>query len=152
MNKTLGLLGFLALVVGGGLVVGFSFIPGAWYQALEKPAFTPPNWLFAPAWTTLYVLIAIAGWRSWAKGADKAGLGVWFLQLALNFAWSPIVFGAQNLTLGLVVIVALWIAILAFIRLQWASDRIAALLFLPYLCWVSFAGYLNAGLLALNGS
>ncbi|MFD1695964.1 TspO/MBR family protein [Roseibium aestuarii] len=149
MKKALSLAGFLALVVGGGLAIGFLFMPGAWYQGLEKPAFTPPGWLFGPAWTTLYVLIAIAGWRTWLSG-DRGAMRLWMIQLLLNFMWSPIVFGLNNLLCGLVVILAMWVSILAFIGNRWSRDMVAAALFLPYLGWVSFATYLNAGLVVLN--
>lgn len=150
MSKTAGLIGFLVLVVGGGLLIGYSFLPGVWYQGLAKPFFTPPNWLFAPAWTLLYVLIAVAGWRCWLREGLGGGLKIWIAQLVLNFAWSPIVFGAHNLALGLAVILLLWISIVAFIKNRWAADRTSAALFLPYLAWVSFAACLNGGLLVLN--
>ena len=67
IRRPLVLLGFMVLVVGGGLLIGLLNIPGPWYQALQKPWFNPPNWLFGPAWTFLYVLIAIAGWRVWLR-------------------------------------------------------------------------------------
>ena len=93
IRRPLVLLAFLVLVVGGGLLIGFLTLPGAWYEALQKPSFNPPNWLFGPAWTTLYVLIAIAGWRVWLR--DRAGslMKLWWLLLALNFLWSPVFFG-----------------------------------------------------------
>ncbi|MBO0346606.1 TspO/MBR family protein [Roseibium limicola] len=150
MGKSLGLLGFLVLVVGGGLLIGYSFMPGVWYQELAKPVFTPPNWLFAPAWTTIYVLIAIAGWRTWQREGLENGMWLWLPQMALNFAWSPVVFGAHSLTLGLIIIALMWCNIVLFIRNRWAIDRLSALLFLPYLAWVSFATYLNASLVVLN--
>ncbi len=141
---------FLLAVVGGGLLVGTTNLPGPWYLALEKPAFTPPNWLFAPAWTTLYVLIAAAGWRVWSREGASSSFSVWLLQICLNFAWSPVVFTLHNLALGLGIIVVMFVCILVFLKRQWHADRLAALCFLPYAAWVAFAGYLNAGLLLLN--
>ncbi|ADZ68663.1 TSPO-like protein [Polymorphum gilvum SL003B-26A1] len=142
---------FLFAVVGGGLVIGATNMPGAWYQGLVKPPFTPPNWLFAPAWTLLYALIALAGARAFQRRVSTPALfRLWLGQMALNFAWSPAVFTLHSLTLGLVVILALLTAIGAFIHLAWKTDRTAALLFLPYAGWVALATYLNAGLVALN--
>lgn len=137
---------FVAAVTAIGLLIGWAFLPGAWYAGLVKPAFTPPNWLFGPAWTTLYVLIGIAGARAWTRG----GAGLWFAQMGLNFLWSPVFFGLQNPGLGLLVILALLATILAFIAHRWRQDRVAALLFLPYAAWVSFATALNAAIWRLN--
>lgn len=150
MKTGLKFLGFLVLVAGGGLLIGYSFLPGAWYQSLLKPPMTPPNWLFAPAWTTLYVLIAIAGWALFSRPEEQTGKRAWVLQLVLNFIWSPVVFGAHNLALGLAIILVLWLTIVFFIVHGWGRYRLPAALFLPYLAWVSFAAYLNGGLLVLN--
>jgi benzodiazapine receptor len=145
------LLPYFALVVGGGLVIGYLTAPDAWYAELDKPAFTPPGWLFAPAWTLLYVLIAIAGWRASRIERSNFAMTLWWLQLILNFAWSPVFFGAHRVGLALAVIVALLAAIVAFIVAVWRWDRMAAGLFVPYAAWVTFATVLNGFLLALNG-
>ncbi|NVK34133.1 MAG: tryptophan-rich sensory protein [Rhodobacteraceae bacterium] len=150
MKRVLTLLGFVIGVVGIGFVMGLTNMPGAWYQGLEKPAFTPPNWLFAPAWTTLYVLIAVAGWRVWTRFGMGMLFAIWLLQMGLNFLWSPVVFGIHNLALGLAVIIGTLVCILLFIGKSCSADRIAALCFVPYAAWVAFATYLNAGLLVLN--
>ena len=144
------LLAFLVLVVGGGLLIGFLTLPGVWYEALQKPSFNPPNWLFGPAWTTLYVLIAIAGWRVWLR--DRAGslMKLWWLQLALNFLWSPVFFGMELIAPALLVILAMLAVILLFIGRAWSQDRVAALLFVPYAGWVAFATLLNAAIWQLN--
>ena len=139
---------FVAAVLAIGLLIGWAFLPGVWYAGLRKPGFTPPNWLFGPAWTTLYVLIGIAGARTWERGGLAVGL--WFLQMALNFLWSPAFFGAQNPGLGLMVILPLLAVILVFIRERWNRDRIATLLFVPYALWVAFASALNIGIWWLN--
>lgn len=150
MHPRLALALFLALTVGGGLVIGIGFPPGAWYETLTKPSFNPPNWLFGPVWTTLYVMIGIAGWRCWRRRARSA-LTAWRAQLACNFAWSPLFFGAHRMDIALGVSVLMLASILTFIALNWRNDRVTALLFAPYAVWVSFATVLNGTLLALNG-
>jgi len=141
---------FLTLVVGGGLAIGFVTRPDAWYAALVKPSFNPPNWLFGPVWTTLYVMIAVAGWRIWRSAGYGLAFSLWCVQLALNFAWSPAFFGLRNVGLALAVVLALLLAIVLFIRAAWSRDRAAALLFVPYAVWVSFASLLNAAIYQLN--
>jgi translocator protein len=140
---------FILIVLGCGSAIGFACPPGDWYARLKKPPFNPPNWLFAPAWSVLYVLIATAGWRAWQDGASAA-FAVWLAQLIVNFAWSPTFFRAHRGDLALTLIVALLGLIFAFIGLQWSADRTAALLFVPYAAWVGFASALNAALLRLN--
>jgi tryptophan-rich sensory protein len=115
---------FLLLVIGGGLLIGFLTAPGPWYEALAKPSFNPPNWLFGPVWTVLYVLIAIAGWRVRRIAPSGTAMKLWWLQLVLNFLWSPVFFGLQQIALALVVIVALLVTILAFVAATWNLDRI----------------------------
>ena len=151
MSRRFTLLLFLVLVLGGGLAIGYLNLPGAWYAGLAKPPFNPPSWVFPPAWTTLYVLIAMAGARTWGRDRGGWAMRLWWAALVLNFAWSPSVFGAHQLALGMGVIVLLLAAIVAFIATTWRKDRTAALLFVPYAAWVAFASALNAALLALNG-
>ncbi len=141
---------FLILVMGGGILIGTLTAPGAWYADLNKPVFNPPNWIFAPVWTTLYVLIAMAGWRQYEARDHGAALGLWWAQLILNFLWSPAFFVVHMPWLALVVIGALWTAIVLFIRGTWHSDRLSALAFIPYLAWVSFATILNLSIAVLN--
>jgi len=140
---------FILAVLGCGIGIGYACPPGEWHARLVKPTFNPPNWLFAPVWTVLYVLIAIAGWRTWDAGATAA-FTVWLTQLIVNFAWSPTFFRAHRGDAALAVIVALLALILVFIGLQWNADRTAALLFVPYAAWVAYASLLNATLLRLN--
>lgn len=141
---------FVVLVVGGGMLIGFLTAPGPWYEALAKPSFNPPNWLFGPAWTTLYVLIAIAGWRIWQRERSGRAMQLWGLQLGLNFLWSPVFFALHQIGLALLVVLLLLASILAFIAVAWNRDRIAAWLFVPYAAWVAFASALNAALWQLN--
>ncbi|MER9409653.1 tryptophan-rich sensory protein [Mesorhizobium sp. M0589] len=141
---------FLLLVLGGGLLIGYATLPGEWYASLAKPPFNPPNWVFAPAWTLLYVLIAVAGWRTWERERAAAAMKIWALQLVLNFAWSPTFFGAKQMGPALVVILALLASIPLFIATVWNRDRVSGWLFAPYAAWVAFATLLNASLLLLN--
>ena len=144
------LLFFLILTVGGGLAIGLFTLPGEWYAALVKPSFNPPNWIFGPVWTALYVLIGIAGWRIYQRDPSGPAMKLWWLALALNFIWSPVFFGAQQLGLALVIILAMLVAILAFIFKARATDQPSALLFVPYAAWVGFASLLNFALYLLN--
>ncbi len=150
IRRPLVLLGFMVLVVGGGLVIGLLNTPGPWYQALQKPWFNPPNWLFGPAWTFLYVLIAIAGWRVWLREPRGRLMSIWWLQLVLNFLWSPVFFGLELIGPALIVVAALLVTVLVFIAASWKPDRLAALLFVPYAAWVAFATLLNASISLLN--
>lgn len=150
MNRYLVLAGFLLVTVGGGLAIGFVTRPGAWYAALVKPSFNPPNWIFGPAWTVLYVLIAVAGWRVFEREPGSAATAVWAVALALNFLWSPVFFGAQRPEAALAVVAMLLAAIVVFIALAWRIDTAAALLFVPYAAWVAFATLLNAAVVRLN--
>jgi benzodiazapine receptor len=150
MKRLGALIVFLLLAVGGGLAIGFFTAPSEWYATLAKPAFNPPNSIFAPAWTLLYVLIAIAGWRvSWKDGSGWP-LRLWWAQLVLNFLWSPTFFAAHRIGLAFVLILLLLAAILAFIITAWRQDRAAAWLFIPYAAWVGFASVLNGSILVMN--
>ena len=149
-NYRLALALFLLLVVGGGLAIGYLTAPGAWYAGLVKPTFNPPNWVFGPTWTVLYVLIAVAGWRLWRKEPGDWPMRLWWAQLALNFLWTPVFFGAQRIDLALGVVLVLLVAILAFIVASWRRDRAAAWLFTPYAAWVAFASVLNGAIFVLN--
>ncbi len=149
-NKPLVYLAFLILVLGGGLLIGAHNVPGDWYQSLTKPSFNPPNWLFAPVWSLLYAIIAVVGARTWLSLRRSMAMRLWYAQLVLNFAWSPIFFGLQDPTSALIVILGLLVTVGGFIVASWRQDRTAALLFLPYLAWVTFATALNGAIVALN--
>lgn len=150
INNIGSLVVFMIIVLGGGITIGVATTPGDWYAALNKPNFNPPNWIFAPVWTVIYILIAVAGWRIWLGERESWAMKTWWTQLTLNFIWSPIFFSAHRIDIALGVIVMLFIAIVAFIVTGWPRHRIAALLFVPYLLWVAFAALLNASLLYLN--
>jgi benzodiazapine receptor len=125
-----------------------------WYATLQKPVFTPPNWLFAPAWITLYLLMAIAAFLIWRKGlveeGIKSALVIFLVQLVLNALWSVVFFGLQSPLYGMVVILALWVAILLTIIRFFKLSIAAGALLLPYILWVSFASILNISIWVLN--
>jgi benzodiazapine receptor len=145
----LSLVVFIVLVVATAST-GILFQPGAWYEGLSKPGWTPPNWLFGPVWSVLYLMIAVAGWLVWRiEGAGLAML-LWLAQLVLNGMWSWLFFGRRRMDLAFVDVVALWLTIAGFILAAWPVSGMAALLFVPYLVWVTIAGALNRAVWRLN--
>ncbi|MEM9496815.1 MAG: TspO/MBR family protein [Pseudomonadota bacterium] len=138
------------LACGAAGATGALFPPGPWYDSLRKPDWTPPNWLFPVTWTTLYILIAIAGARVAMADDNGVALAFWSLQIALNTLWTPVFFGLRRLGGGMVVLVALWLAVAATMVALWQVDWIAGLLFVPYLVWVSVAGALNLAVWRMN--
>lgn len=150
MQRYLSFVLFLILVLGGGLLIGYATLPGEWYASLVKPPFNPPNWIFGPVWSLLYVLIAIAGWRTWMREPTGVAMKIWGAQLVLNFLWSPTFFGAKLMGPALVIIVLLLASIILFIARAGSRDRLSGWLFVPYAVWVAFATLLNASLLWLN--
>jgi benzodiazapine receptor len=125
-----------------------------WYAALQKPFFSPPNWLFGPVWTLLYIMMGVAAYLVWRRGFErpevKGALGLYVMQLILNCAWSLVFFGLKSPLGGLIVIVALWVLIYLTMRRFFKISQPAGWLLLPYLLWVSFATVLNLALLMLN--
>ena len=157
-KRTWQLLGLLAAVLPVITAAALSSIATrpnipTWYAGLIKPSFTPPNWVFAPVWTVLYILMAYAVLRvlrlSPAPGRGAA-LRAFFVQLALNAAWSWAFFALHSPAVGLLVILALLAAILVTIRLFWDLDRLAAYLLVPYTAWVAYATVLNFSIWWLN--
>lgn len=153
-QSALAAAGFLAASFAvsalGGLATASSV--ETWYQTLAKPSFNPPNWVFAPVWTTLYIMIAAAGWRVWRKigFSDRRAFAAYGAQLALNLLWSVLFFGLRQPGAAFAELIVLWLSIAATLALFWRHDRIAGLLFVPYLAWVSFAGVLNGAIWVLN--
>jgi translocator protein len=148
VTRYLSLVAFLLLVAAAALF-GTQFEPGAWHAALEKPAWNPPNWIFGPVWTLLYVLIAIAGWLAW-RARHRVLLALWAVQLLLNALWSWLFFGLHLPFVALADIVLLLLVIVAFIVVAWPRERAAAWLFIPYAAWVGFATALNAAIALMN--
>jgi len=141
---------FLAVVIGVGALIGISTAPTEWYAGLHKPPFNPPNWLFAPVWFALYVLIAVAGWRTYLAEPGGIGMKLWYAQMGLNWLWSPVFFSLHLLWPAFIVILTIFALIIAFITNRAYRDRISAWLFVPYAAWVGFASLLNLAIAALN--
>lgn len=151
-------LGILAIcaVAAASIVGQLATVPNLapWYGGLIKPSFNPPNWIFAPVWTALYALMAFALWRilrlKEASAARRLALGLFFIQLALNAAWSWMFFGAHSPLLGIINIVPQWLIILTTIFAFYRLDRTAAWCLLPLTIWVAFASILNFMIWRLN--
>lgn len=151
----LGLVGFTILCLAvsgiGGAITATSV--GTWYQTLQKPSFNPPDWLFGPVWTVLYVMMAVAAWLVWRRAGFKNGrtaLSAFLIQLGLNLGWTVLFFGLQAIGLALIEIVVLLAAIVVTATLFWRIDRWAGALLVPYGLWVAYATSLNAALWRLN--
>ena len=154
-RQALVLLAFVAVCLAIGAIGGAvtSTSVGTWYQSLRKPPFNPPDWIFGPVWTVLYITMAVAAWRVWRRlgfGGARYALTLFAIQLALNLAWSIVFFGFRQIGMALVEIVVLLAFIVATAIAFWRADRAAGLLFVPYLGWVGFAALLNASLWRLN--
>ena len=127
--------------------------PGEWYQALDKPAWTPPGWLFGPAWTLLYTLMGVAAFLVWEHRRTplaRLALGLFLLQLAFNAAWSWLFFQQQAIGLALIDLAALWLALAATLVVFFRVRPAAGYLLVPYLLWVTYAAALNGAIVALN--
>ncbi len=144
----------IPLIVGG--IGSFFTMPNIdfWYEYLNKPFLSPPNWIFGPVWTTLYVLMGISAFLIWRNGLDKKdvkkALAIFIFQLFLNSLWSVIFFGFQDPMTAFVGIISLWCAIMATIISFYKVSKIAGLILIPYILWVSFASYLNLMIWILN--
>lgn len=151
-RTVLGLVVSLAICYGAA-AVGAQFMPGEWYEGLSKPTWTPPGWLFAPVWTALYGMMAVAAWLVWKRRGEAGvrwALLLFAVQLSLNGMWSWLFFGLESPGIAMVDIVALWVAILGTIIAFRRLSRVAATLLVPYLAWVSFAAALNFAIWRLN--
>lgn len=141
----------LSLLVGG--LGGAATEIGPWYFQLQKPSWQPPDWLFGPAWTTIYVATSIAGVKAWRR-ADEAQrryfMGALLLNLVLNLLWSLIFFTSQRPDIALIEVIPLWLSILLMVLLVRSYSPISAWLMMPYLSWVAFAAYLNWTIVKLN--
>ena len=152
-NKWLVLAGFIVLCLGIGTIAGLVTADASvtWFPTLKKPSFNPPSWVFAPVWSLLYIMMAIAAWRVWLEGSiAKPALNLFFIQLVLNFAWSLLFFGLHSPALALIDIVAMWIMIVLTMRAFFKIAKPSGWLLAPYLAWVSFATILNASIWWLN--
>ena len=145
---------FVAELIG---IIGSLFTVDAistWYVTLNRPSFSPPNWVFGPVWTTLYLLMGISAFLIWQKGLDRkdvrSALWIYRLQLLLNLGWSIIFFGLHNPGGAFLEIILLWIMIAVNIIVFYKISKAAAYLLVPYILWVTFAAFLNYSIWALN--
>ncbi len=148
----IGAVVWLAITFGAAFL-GARYMPDEWYKQIRKPTWNPPNKIFAPVWSVLYLLMAIAAWLVWKRyGVTDAivPLALFILQLLLNAAWTWLFFGKHQLGTALIDIVVLWLVILIVIILFWGSEPLAGILLVPYLLWVSFATFLNYAIWRLN--
>jgi translocator protein len=158
MRRATDIGGMVATVIGTEAVGALSAAAAGgdfveYFRRLRKPAGTPPPAVFGPAWGTLYLLMGVAAWLVWREGLTRKtalALGLFAAQLVLNFAWSLIFFGQHRLGAALLEIAMLWLTILLTVVAFWRVRRAAGALLVPYLAWVSFASYLNAGVWRLN--
>ncbi|MEM8949477.1 MAG: TspO/MBR family protein [Pseudomonadota bacterium] len=140
---------FVVLVVITA-VSGAVYKPGEWYDTLEKPSWTPPDWAFPVVWSILYLMIAVAGWLVWEKVGWSLAIVLWGAQLVLNATWSWLFFGRRRMDQAFIDVTLLWLCIAAFIIVAWPISTLAAVLFLPYLLWVTIAGALNRTVWRMN--
>jgi tryptophan-rich sensory protein len=145
--------GFVALCNATGFLSSLAAGESRIYAELQQPSFAPPSWVFAPVWTSLYVLMGTATflvWRGCTGSSRRRAMTVFGIQLALNALWTPVFFALGQYTLALALLIAIWGAVLAMTIVYWRRVRLAGVLLLPLLAWVSFAGVLNAAIVRLN--
>jgi translocator protein len=142
--------GTFLLACGGAAASGALFSPGDWYKTLNRPSWTPPDWVFPVVWTSLYALMAAAAARVEALPGSGIALALWSAQLAVNTLWSPVFFGQRRLRAGLGVLIALWVLVALTTIALFRLDSLAGFLFLPYILWVTIAGALNLWIVQHN--
>ena len=140
---------FLFACMAAGLT-GSLFPPGKWYSELNKPVWTPPNWVFPVAWPILYLLMSYSGATLANLESAGSALALWALQISLNTLWTPVFFGLKNIKIGLIIILLLLISVAVSTYVFWLYSFLSGLLFLPYLAWVTFAAALNTAVFRLN--
>ena len=152
MSKPVKLILCIVACIAAGAIGALFTDTGSWYQALNKPIFNPPSWLFGPVWTTLYILIGIAGGLAWSTESSQTPTAMrWYwIQLGLNTLWSFSFFGLQNPLVGLINILFLLAAIIMTMIYFFKVKQLSGWLMMPYLAWVSFAKLLNASIWWLN--
>jgi len=151
----IGLVVFLAICFAAAGIGGAVTTPKifGWYATLTKPSWNPPNWIFGPVWSALYLSMAVAAWLVWRQDGvlgARLQLALFGVQLLLNVLWSCLFFGLQNPGLAFVEVLLMWAAIAATMATFWLRSTVAGLLFMPYLAWVSFASVLNFMIWRLN--
>ena len=140
---------FLAATFAAG-ATGAMFPTGEWYKQLNKPSWTPPNWLFPIAWTSIYLLMSFAGARVAVLEGSAYAMAFWAMQIAFNALWTPIFFGLRNLKGSLPVMAGLWVSVLGCLITHFMLDPLAGLAFVPYIVWITVAASLNIAMVRLN--
>ena len=142
------LLGFLACIAAGS--TGSLFPTGDWYKSLNKPSWTPPDWVFPIAWLYIYIAMSYSLVRVYGAPGNDLFLIFWALQLVFNTLWTPVFFGLNRIKLGFIILLCLWVSVVILVVLAFYIDLIAALILAPYIIWGSYAGALNFSIIKLN--
>jgi benzodiazapine receptor len=141
------LITFIASAIGGFTTAAFK---EPWYSEIILPSFNPPSWVFAPIWTTLYILMSIAIWRIWIKFSDRKILKIYFLHLLFNSTWSVVFFGFHQIELALINLIVILIFIIALMKIYFNKERLSFFIMIPYFLWTSYALVLNTAIAFLN--
>ena len=141
------LITFIPSVIGGFATAAFK---EPWYSEIVLPSFNPPSWVFAPVWTTLYILMSIAIWRIWVKFSDRKILNIYFYHLLFNASWSVIFFGFHQIELALINLIIIIIFIIALMKIYLSKDKLSFLIMIPYFLWTFYALILNTAITILN--
>jgi tryptophan-rich sensory protein len=152
MNKTFKLISAILICHMAGILGAFFTTPqiDGWYSTLVKPSFNPPSWIFGPVWLTLYTLMGISLFLIWQNKGNKKAVNWFYLQLLLNASWSIIFFGAHELFLAFIIILAMVLSVIKTMLEFWKINKMSVYLLVPYLLWISFAGFLNYNIWILN--
>jgi tryptophan-rich sensory protein len=137
---------------GGAAATGGLFPPDDWYRGLDKPRWTPPDWVFPIMWTSLYVALAFVGARLAPMEGSAYAMAFWAMQVSFNALWTPVFFGLRKMRTAFVVMMFLWVAVAGLVVSAWQIDLLSGALMVPYLAWVTVAGALNASVLRRNPS
>jgi tryptophan-rich sensory protein len=138
------------IACGAAASTGVIFKPGQWYEGLNKPGFTPPNWAFPVAWTIIYLLLAWTGYRLSLIPGSQTVLALWAAQIALNTLWTPVFFGAHQVAAAMVILLVLWLVVAVMVFMALRLDLITGLILFPYLAWLCVAAALNFSILRNN--
>ena len=141
------LITFIASAIGGFTTASFK---EPWYSGIVLPSFNPPSWVFAPIWTTLYILMSVATWRVWIKFSDRKILSIYFFHLLFNATWSVVFFGFHQIELALINIIIILIFIIVLMRIYLNKDKLSFFLMVPYFLWTFYASALNLAITILN--
>ena len=141
------LITFIASAIGGLTTAAFK---EPWYSEIMLPSFNPPSWVFAPVWTSLYILMSIAIWRIWIKFSDHKTLSIYFYHLLFNATWSVVFFGFHQIELALINLIIILVFIIVLMKIFFNKDRLSFFIMTPYILWVSYALILNVAIVNLN--